>query len=122
MFGSDTTISYSEKIHLDIGNFVSLPVFAEYALLLFIFPRFIKNVHVPTLEMYQAIREHLEGRLSQTWNILFRSNDPRMPDYNPKIRISNIYKIDENSLYASIMCMKLPVGEWEDIEVISKSL
>ena len=84
------------------------------------YPKFIKNV--PSLEMYQAIREHLDGGLSQTWNILSRSNDPRMPDYNPKIEISNIYKIDENSLNASVRCMKLPVGDWEEVDVNSKSV
>ena len=109
-----------DKFHLDLGNFVSLPAFAEDALLLFMYPKFIKNV--PSLEMYQAIREHLDGGLSQTWNILSRSNDPRMPDYNPEIEISNIYKIDENRLYASIMCMKLPVGDWEEVDVNSKSV
>ena len=60
--------------------------------------------------------------MSQTWNILSRSNDPRMKDFDRNCPVSNIYKVDENSLYASVMCMKLPIGEWEEINPSCKSL
>ena len=109
-----------EKFHLDIGNFVSLPNFAWNALFLYLYPKSIENFKI--MEMFDAIKGELEGGLSQTWNILSRSNDPRMKDYNPDKPTSNIMKVDENSLYASCMCMSLPISEWEEIDVKSKSL
>ena len=85
-----------EKFHLDLGNFVSLPSFAFCALLLYMFPKSIKNV--PTIEMFNAIHDHLEGGLSQTWNILSRSNDSKMKDFDRNCPISHIYKVDDNYL------------------------
>ena len=109
-----------EKFHLDLGKFVSLPSFSYSALMLHMYPQTIPNV--PNIELFDAIHEHLEGGLSQTCNILSRSNDPRMQDFDRNCPVSNIYKVDENSLYASAMCMKLPIGEWEEINPSCKSL
>ena len=84
------------------------------------FPKSIDNV--PTIEMFDAIHDHLEGGLSQTWNIISRSNDPKMKDFDRNCPISHIYKVDENYLYASVMCMKLPVCEWEDVDLKGRTL
>ena len=45
-----------------------------------------------------------------------------MKDFDRNCPISHIYKVDENSLYASVMCMKLPVGNWKDVEQKERTL
>lgn len=65
-------------------------------------------------DMYQFAELTIRGGVSTVGTRRFvRANNPKVQGYNPREPTKWIYYVDANGLYAYIMTLKLPYGEYE---------
>ena len=98
-----------EKYSLDLAYFVSLPSFAYQA---FLKQSGVEIDHIYTHEIYNLIRKNLVGGFSGVMKQKFTANNKHINANFDPIREASSYLLylDFNSLYPTVMRMKLPQG------------
>lgn len=104
---------FSKKFNLDPASYVSLPSLCFDCALFF---TKAKIDYIYDEETYVFIKKSIRGGVSTVTRRFAETNTPSLPNFDPMKPDSCIYYFDCNSLYSSIMTMKLPYKDFRFIE------
>jgi hypothetical protein len=101
---------FKEKFGLDPAHYVSLPSLSYDCALKF---TNCSMDYIHDEDMYHFIREAIKGGVSSISRRYAEANNPYLKDFDSNLPTSYIMYFDCNSLYSSVMTMRLPFENFE---------
>ena len=106
---------FFKQFNLEVSKYVSLPALSYDCMLKYTKcqPDYVYNP-----DIYYFLKKGIRGGISMIPHRKFHANNPLLSNFNPEKKIWYIIYIDANSLYSSIMNMKLPYKnlEWVNLK------